>query len=99
MILEIWGKENEDSSELRSAYSCRGVIGPVKDRSQEGDSQGPKHGGCSRRIRSGVMGNIVWIRAGPRWRSYDQMACFPVSQGGKWLPSSYPTIPQLCKVI
>ena len=30
----------KDSSELRSAYSCRAMFGPVKDGSQEGDSPG-----------------------------------------------------------
>ena len=90
MILEIWGKENERFLRTEKCLQLQGDVWACKRRESGRRQSRMKHSGCRRGIRSGVMGNIVWIQVGPRWQSYNQMACFPVSQGGKWLPHPIP---------
>ena len=74
----------KDSSELRSAYSCRVMFGPVK--------MGVRKETVQDEAWMLQQRDQVWCggeySADPQ--SYNQLACFPVSNGRRWLPHPIP---------
>lgn len=110
MTMTLWpwrSGENrrKDSPEQRSDYSCRLMLGPIKDGNQEKAGPGQvKHGDCSRGFGSSVLGEYNGDPGGTKMAELCSDGSLPCELGWEVAHPSYPTIPQppiseLCKGI